>query len=96
MKALSGGTAYPAYFMLSFVGCKLHGHSLSPLCSRREFDVEHKCVEWCKELEEGETIRAQVCQQHWFGGSGGRDRWGLPINIIRFGTADPAGFVREA
>jgi len=63
---------------------------------RREFDVEHKCVEWCKELEEGETVRAQVCQRHWFGGLSGRDRWGLPINIIRFGTADPAGFVREA
>lgn len=62
---------------------------------RNSFGVKQKAEEWQAELNAGETARAQVCKDYWFGGVCGFDKLGVPVNLIRMGRGDPAGVVRE-
>ena len=54
------------------------------------------CRAWTQELDKHESFASRIVRSYWYGGHFGRDKRGVPMNLVRVGRGDPAGIVREA
>jgi len=62
---------------------------------RAEFDLDNRLKAWRQEWQECVTPRAKLLKRYNFIALLGKDKWGLPTYICRFGQGDPGGLVRE-